>query len=68
MIVVYFSPFIGLLGIMDHYQAEKEIPLDYDLFKQANSTGFHYWNPIENEFHKIEISQLFREAFDDPGP
>ena len=35
-IVAYFSPFLGLLGIMNHYQAEK-LPLDPKLWQNFNS-------------------------------
>ena len=67
-IVTYFAPFIGLLGITYHNQAET-IPLDYDLFQSINDTEekhYQYWNEIENEFQSIEISKLFRSDYTDP--
>ena len=36
-IVTYFAPFIGLLGILDHYQAEKT-PIDPDTYKNINES------------------------------
>ena len=61
-IVIYFSPFIGLLDIMAHYQAET-IPLHFDLF---NSTkDFHYWNPDEEDFQSVPMEQLFRSNYSD---
>ena len=56
-IVAYFSPFLGLLGITDHYQAER-IPLHKKTFTNLNGT-FHYWNPIEN-FTSVDAHLLFR--------
>ena len=64
-IVSYFAPYLGLLGIMNHYQGEK-IPLAYDSFKSLNDTDdklYHYWNPFENEFQSIPAAQLFRSNY-----
>ena len=61
-IVVYFSPYIGLLDIMVHYQAET-IPLDYEMYMSFNDTLFEYWNPIEEEFQSVNISKLFRSDY-----
>ena len=64
-IVSYFAPYLGLLGIMDHYQGET-IPLAYDSFKYLNDTDdklYHYWNPFENEFQSIPAAQLFRSNY-----
>ena len=63
--VSYFAPYLGLLGIMDHYQGET-IPLAYDSFKSLNDTDdkrYHYWNPFENEFQSIPAAQLFRSDY-----
>ena len=64
-IVTYFAPFIGLLDIMGHYKAET-LALDYELFKTLNETddrSYHYWNPVENEFQSVLISDLFRSDY-----
>ena len=48
-IVTFFAPYIGLLGIMNHYHAET-ISLDYDTWMNIiDSTDghYHYWNPIK---------------------
>ena len=58
-IVSYFSPFLGLGDIVAHYQAEI-IPLDLDQFMSFNEKMYQYWNPIEEEFQSVNISQLFR--------
>ena len=64
-IVTYFSPFIGLIGIMNHYSAER-LPLDWEKFKEINDTHdqqYHYWNPIEDEFDSVDISKLHRSDY-----
>ena len=74
-IVSYFAPYLGLLGIMDHYQGEK-IPLAYESFKSLTDTDdklYHYWNPFENEFQSIPAAKLFRSNYSkkdtsQPGP
>ena len=60
--MTYYSPHLGLLGIMDHYQAER-IPLDRETWMMFNDTFYQYWNPIEEEFQSINISQLFRSDY-----
>ena len=60
--MTYYSPHLGLLGIMDHYQAER-IPLDRETWMMFNDTLYQYWNPIEKEFQSINISQLFRSDY-----
>ena len=67
-IVAYYAPYIGLIGIMAHYQAET-IPLDLINFKFINETEekhYHYWNEFESEFQSVEISKLFRSHYTDP--
>lgn len=67
-IVSYFAPFLGLLGILNHYQAER-YALHYELFKNINDINgtndqqFHYWNPYEDEFQSINIQELFRSNY-----
>ena len=64
-IVSYFAPYIGLLDIMSHYNAER-IPLDYEIFKSLNETddqSFHYWNDVEQKFQSVPISQLYRSEY-----
>ena len=60
--MTYYSPHLGLLGIMNHYQAEC-IPLDRETWMMFNDTLYQYWNPIEKEFQSINISQLFRSDY-----
>ena len=60
--MTYYSPHLGLLGIMDHYQAES-IPLDRETWMMFNDTLYQYWNPIEEEFQSINISLLFRSDY-----
>ena len=67
-IVFYFAPFIGLLGILNHYQAES-ISLDFELFENINDTDdhrFHYWNPYEKEFQSIMAHDIFRSDYTNP--
>ena len=58
-IVTYYSPFLGLLDITAHYQAEI-LPLDSEHFISLNETEYQYWNPKEEVFQSVNISQLFR--------
>ena len=61
-IVAYFAPFIGLGGILDHYQAES-IPLDLKLWqylKNNTNEQYHYWNHITDEFESVHVSDIFR--------
>ena len=61
-IIAYFSPFIGLVGIMDHFQAET-MSLDHEIWQNINNTKnqqFHYWNDITNEYASVHVSELFR--------
>ena len=61
-IVVYFAPFIGLGGIMNHYQAET-MPLDVENWKYVNNTEnqqFHYWNNITDTYQNVSVSEIFR--------
>ena len=57
-IVAYFSPFLGLLGITDHYQAET-IPLARQTFKNLKGT-YHYWDSIKENVSSVEAHVLFR--------
>ena len=69
-IVAYFSPFIGLLGIMDHFHAEK-IPLDPKIWEQIRNTNdglYHYWNPSNGLFEFSHISEIFRSNYKDDIP
>ena len=61
-IVTYFSSYIGLLGIMDHYQAEI-ILLDYETWMSFDKKLYQYWNPIVDEFQSTNISNLFRSQY-----
>ena len=64
----YFAPFIGLMGITNHYQAET-ISLEFTNFKYINDTEekhYHYWNEFESEFQSVEISKLFRSHYTNP--
>ena len=49
---------------MIHYQAETLL-LDMDTWMSFNDSLFQYWNPIENEFQAINISELFRSSYAD---
>ena len=60
--VTYHAPFLGLLGIMDHHQGEK-IPLQYELYKNLLETGYHHYNPIENEFQETNVTNVFRSVY-----
>ena len=66
-IVTYFSPYIGLLGIVDHYEAERLYHLDYSTYKSFDSTFYEYWNPIQEKFKAVNISRLFRSDYTDPS-
>ena len=63
-IVSYYSPYIGLLDIMIHYQAET-LPLDMETWMSFNDSLYQYWNPIADEFQAINISELFRSSYSD---
>ena len=61
----YFAPYIGLMDIMDHYQAET-IPLDFETWCRINGTDdqkFHYWNAITDQFQSVSVSDLFRSNY-----
>ena len=64
-VVSYFAPFIGQLGMLNHYQAEK-IHLDPTTWKSFNESLFQFWNPIDEEFQEKNISDLFRSNYSDP--
>ena len=64
-IVCYFAPFLGLLDIAIHYQAETKA-LDYNIFKyiiETSDQNFHYWIPKKDEFKSIPVSDLFRSTY-----
>ena len=65
-IVTYFSPYLGLLGIVDHYEAERLYHLDHSTYKSFDSTFYEYWNPIQEKFQAVNISRLFRSDYTDP--
>ena len=54
-VVAYFSPFIGLKGIMNHWQAEK-LPFVFS----EDQKQFHFWNSLRNETQSVDIQELFR--------
>ena len=64
-IVTYYAPYIGLLGILDHYQAET-LPLDPTIWCNINSTDdqqYHFWNPINDQLESVKVSDLFRSNY-----
>ena len=64
-IVTYYAPYIGLLGILDHYQAET-LPLDPKIWCNINSTDdqqYHFWNPLNDQFESVKVSDLFRSNY-----
>ena len=65
-IVVYYSPYVGLLDFMIHYHAETYL-LDRDVFDSFKDSQYHYWNPIVNEFQSVNISSLFRSTYPNAG-
>ena len=66
-IVSYFSPFLGLLGIMNHYHAET-IPLAPETWMKLEKSGYSHWNPTKQEYESIHISDLFRSDYTKPIP
>ena len=58
-LVTYFSPSLGLLGMMNHHHAER-FPLDPKIWKNLNKTDFHYLNAITGQHQTIPVSELFR--------
>ena len=64
-VVSYFAPFIGQLGILNHYQAET-IHLDPTTWKSFNESLYQFWNQIDEEFQEKNISDLFRSNYSDP--
>ena len=65
-VVAYFSPFIGLRGVMNHWHAEKTFPLDGKVFSQLNGT-YHYWSLTANESKSIDASLIFRSYYKSNG-
>ena len=63
--VSYYAPFIGQLGMLNHYHAET-IHLDYEIWKGFNESLFQFWNPIDEDFQERNISELFRSDYSDP--
>merc|ERR1740129_1106726 len=63
--VSYYAPFIGQLGMLNHYHAET-IHLDYEIWKGFNESLFQFWNPIDEDFQERNISELFRSNYSDP--
>ena len=66
-IVAYYAPYIGLLDILSHHQAEK-ISLDAKSWCHINGTddqSFHYWNQREDKFQSVKIENLFRSVYGD---
>ena len=61
-ILAYFSPFIGLLGIMNHYQAET-ISLDYSIF-DFNDGQYKYWNPVTKKIQSEEGTEENNDGID----
>ena len=49
-IVSYYSPHLGLVGIMNHFHAER-FPLDKKTFDRLNKQG-NLLKGIDNKFHK----------------
>ena len=64
-IVSYYAPFIGQLGILDHYQAETK-HLDPNTWNSFNESLFQFWNPIHEKFQELNISELFRSNYSNP--
>ena len=58
-LVTYFSPSLGLLGMMNHHHAER-FPLDPKIWKNLNKTDFHYLSAITGQHQTIPVSELFR--------
>ena len=61
-IVAYFSPFLGLMDIMNHYKSET-LPLDKKIWQNINNTEnqqFHYWNDITDKVESVHVSEIFR--------
>ena len=62
-----FAPFLGLLDMMNHYQAETDA-LNFGLYNMLNATldqSYHYWSPITDEFKSIPVTQLYRSTYSD---
>ena len=64
-IVSYYAPFLGQLGILNHYQAET-IHLDPKTWKSFNQSLFQFWNPVDEDFQELNISDIFRSDYSDP--
>ena len=64
-IVSYFSPFLGLSGLINHYQSET-ISFDIETWTKFNNVSdgmYHYWNPFKEEFQSIHTSKVFRSDY-----
>ena len=58
-VVAYFSPFIGLKGIMNHWHAEK---LPFVISEDQKQ--FDFWNSQTDEFQSVDIQELIRFSKD----
>ena len=58
-LVAYFSPSLGLLGMMNHHHAER-FPLDPEIWNNLKKTDFHYLSAITGQHQTIPVSELFR--------
>ena len=54
-LVTYFSPSLGLLGMMNHHHAER-FPLDPEIWNNLKKTDFHYLNAITGQYQTIPVS------------
>ena len=58
-LVTYFSPSLGLLGMMNHHHAER-FPLDPKIWENLKKRDFHYLSAITGQYQTIPVSELFR--------
>jgi hypothetical protein len=68
-IVAYYAPFLGLVGIVDHYQAET-LSLDKEIWQKINTTDnqqFRYWNNFTNKYENVTGSKIFRSNNETTG-
>ena len=65
--VAFFSTFIGLLGVLNHYHAETSRALDPKIWCYINSTTsqlFQYWDSSTDQVQSVKVSDIFRSKYD----
>ena len=63
--VAYFAPFLGLLGMLSHWQTEQASFDITESILNVNST-IHYWDNNIQTLQSVAFSQIFRTDYSNP--